>query len=432
MVGAAPEWEREPDIDAVASVARSILNPTGGTLTVDFFAQGGFNKVYSVECGGKCYMMRVSLPVDPFHKTLSEVTTIRYLQEKTSIPVPKIITFDASRDNAIGFEWILMERVTGKSVDKIWHTFSWEAKVELVRKVAEYIAQLSTVSFPSIGSLYPTDKALDTSREFLNEKLGLPQLPGQEPKSAAATDFAVGRICSRPFFWKDNLKLDIPRGPFKCARDWIIAELLVHEKEAQKLLEGRDVDHDEFNYDTAVKTWKMAMRMRGLIYDFFPPEQDFLEQYVLKHGDLTFRNILADDAGTITGLIDWEFVYTVPACYAGELPEFVSCATYESIFDTPREEDYMRKANGEVQSCFYQDVIQFDMKGLRAVFKEHLARLWPLWRCNSRDERTRKQADFVFATKAFAPSGLARIGKWLDAFERSLVDGSEYVPLDEF
>lgn len=122
--GGRPIWTKEPDLDAIASVARSVLDPGGSTLAVAFFAAGGFNKLYNVDCKGRSYLLRVTLPVDPFYKALSEVTTILHLQKKTDIPVPCIVAFDASRDNAIGFEWILMEKLPGQQVDKIWHTLS--------------------------------------------------------------------------------------------------------------------------------------------------------------------------------------------------------------------------------------------------------------------------------------------------------------------
>ncbi|KAH7259208.1 uncharacterized protein BKA55DRAFT_562211 [Fusarium redolens] len=53
--------------------------------------------------------MRVSLPVDPKHKTAGEVATLKWLSQHSTMPVPRVIAFDDTRDNQIGFEWILME-----------------------------------------------------------------------------------------------------------------------------------------------------------------------------------------------------------------------------------------------------------------------------------------------------------------------------------
>ena len=53
--------------------------------------------------------MRASLPVDHRFKTLVEAATLDLVRMYTSIPVPKVIAFDASNTNELGFEWILMD-----------------------------------------------------------------------------------------------------------------------------------------------------------------------------------------------------------------------------------------------------------------------------------------------------------------------------------
>lgn len=60
--------------------------------------------------------MRVSLPVDPRHKTAGEVATLRWIRKRSEMPVPKVVAFDDSNANEIGFEWILMQRMPGISV----------------------------------------------------------------------------------------------------------------------------------------------------------------------------------------------------------------------------------------------------------------------------------------------------------------------------
>lgn len=72
----------------------------------------------------------------------------------------------------------------------------------------------------------------------------------------------------------------------------------------------QDEDRDDKINGPAV--WKTLHRLRGAIFDFLPPELDFLEEFAIKHGDLTFWNLLVDDDGNITSMIDWEFVYASP------------------------------------------------------------------------------------------------------------------------
>lgn len=93
-----PIWPSEPDISAIRSLALKIL-PLGylqdkdpSALQVQFFAQGGFNKIYefSLPDLDKRYLLRVTLPVDPFFKTESEVATVEFLRQNTTIPITRV------------------------------------------------------------------------------------------------------------------------------------------------------------------------------------------------------------------------------------------------------------------------------------------------------------------------------------------------------
>ncbi len=72
--------------------------------------------------------MRVTLPVDPIHKTLSEVATLGFVRAHTKIPVARVIALDASNNIDLGFEWILMERTVGSPLADSWEEkMSWAA-----------------------------------------------------------------------------------------------------------------------------------------------------------------------------------------------------------------------------------------------------------------------------------------------------------------
>lgn len=116
--GFIPRWAYEPDIEAIQHVASKALNRP---CSVSFFCQGAFNRLYHVHCEQNeqnaqenGYLMRVSLPVDPKFKTLSEIATLAWLQEHTSLPVPKVVAYDSSNATELGFEWILMEKIPGR------------------------------------------------------------------------------------------------------------------------------------------------------------------------------------------------------------------------------------------------------------------------------------------------------------------------------
>lgn len=50
------------------------------------------------------YVSRTPLPVEPFRKTVSEVATLSYARERTSVPIPHIIARSSTGDNEPSFE----------------------------------------------------------------------------------------------------------------------------------------------------------------------------------------------------------------------------------------------------------------------------------------------------------------------------------------
>lgn len=63
-------------------------------------------------------ILRVSGNHLPRIKTENEVAIISWTANKTSIPIPVIIKYDASTDNPIGHEYTLLERASGRSLMK--------------------------------------------------------------------------------------------------------------------------------------------------------------------------------------------------------------------------------------------------------------------------------------------------------------------------
>ncbi|KAI9665451.1 MAG: hypothetical protein M1829_005730 [Trizodia sp. TS-e1964] len=117
-----PRWTREVGLELLRLAIRDTL-PTQ-TVEVSFLAQGAFNKIYDVQTDSDALIMRVSLPVDPMRKTRSEVATMEWMHLNTSIPVPKVLAYQANSKNAIGFEWFLMTKMPGTTLAEAWRCIS--------------------------------------------------------------------------------------------------------------------------------------------------------------------------------------------------------------------------------------------------------------------------------------------------------------------
>ncbi|KAG2063745.1 hypothetical protein BDR04DRAFT_956505, partial [Suillus decipiens] len=90
----------------------------------------------------------------PRLKTKSEVATMHYLRERTSIPVPDVYYYDANPYNRLGGEYILMSKAKGVPLSRVYYSLSNEELKSLFANVAAIIIPLFAQRFSHIGSLY--------------------------------------------------------------------------------------------------------------------------------------------------------------------------------------------------------------------------------------------------------------------------------------
>jgi len=186
------------------------------TCTVAFHAAGAFNKLYLITTKFTKVLLRVALPVDPKHKTQCEVTTLRWARRHTTVPVPKVIAFDDSQDNEIGFEWILMQLVDGVSAYKRWRTMSMPDKIWFVEQVADFQSQLFRHSLETeqptgIGTLCLDSNENSNVNNNNNYRVSAPL--------STVTAAKPGRLVNRSFYWGEHFNYDVPRGPYQSIHD---------------------------------------------------------------------------------------------------------------------------------------------------------------------------------------------------------------------
>ena len=154
-----PNWLYGPSIDRIRETVWPFLERLGckhaEDVSIQHLIDGGFNRVYTIHTSTRNYVFRVAFPVDPYYKVESEVATFELARHFTSIPVPIIYAYDSSTQNALGLEWILMEQITsGAAVHCSWEALHYDTKVRFIEKMAEYSAQLASITSNNIGSIY--------------------------------------------------------------------------------------------------------------------------------------------------------------------------------------------------------------------------------------------------------------------------------------
>ncbi|KUL81635.1 hypothetical protein ZTR_09650 [Talaromyces verruculosus] len=99
------------------------LCPGAGSISNCEKIEGGFNRVFIFTLNSsKRIVARLPFTLAGPSKltTSSEVATIKYLQSKTSVPIPTILDWSNVPSNSIGSEYIIMEHVEGVQLHKRW------------------------------------------------------------------------------------------------------------------------------------------------------------------------------------------------------------------------------------------------------------------------------------------------------------------------
>jgi hypothetical protein len=112
--------------------------------------------------------------------------------------VPKVLDYNTQAStNDVGAEYIIMEKCQGIELGRLWDDLSGKQKIDIVRQLARFSAQLSKARFPYYGSLY---YAKD-----------IPEIKGTKIDDT----FSVGPTTSRTWFDDKRGEVDVYRGPCK-------------------------------------------------------------------------------------------------------------------------------------------------------------------------------------------------------------------------
>ncbi|KAM0355121.1 hypothetical protein ACHAPU_000981 [Fusarium lateritium] len=356
-------WGIQPTLADIQATLQHRI--PGHAIRVEFFSEGAYNKLYQVHIGTyKPQLLRLSLPVDPMHKTSSEAATLRAVASITSafqtIPVPSVTTFSFETNLPIRYEWILMTKLDGITWHNAWPRLSIVEKSRGVRQVAFFVNALFRTRFHQIGNLYPA------STYPLESPTVVPGVVGP------------ARIVSVPFF--KGTRMAYPDcGPFPDSATWIRARLDLQLQDAIDIISKYCIQNGQgpvtkVEQANATRTLDLIKHLQLLID---PITFGTSEQTVLHHDDLHANNILAHPMGKIQGIVDWECVSAVPLWKACSFPKF--------LYDPPRHEGILLDANA----------LKAADRQLRDVFVCEMEIVCPEWVNIHRQTQTIRDLDFA-------------------------------------
>ena len=365
--GSSPKWAFEPSLKAVAEAVYDHIKLSSAEVadaSIELFNQGAFNKLYTIICPRGAYLVRLTLPVDPVYKTASEVATLDMISKYTSIPVPTVFGYEISRANPTGFEWMLMDRMPGVTLDKAWPGMTWPAKYRLVHCMVDVLSQMfSRTSSKGVGNIYHS-----ADHKMLEDA----DMPTLEISPA----YLLGRVVSMGFFWDQHIVQDIPRGPFLTSQEWLRARLLLTQSDANTILA---TSRDEDELEDAEMTLDLASRLMECIPKYFPSEikDGGSLACCIHHDDLSRHNILVDHQnGTLGGIVDWECVQFVPLWKACQIPDFLQSP---DRIEEPSYLSYQHNEDGTPNELYIDHQREYEMTVLRTAFLERMAQVNPSW-----------------------------------------------------
>ncbi|KAF7324118.1 hypothetical protein MKEN_00634200 [Mycena kentingensis (nom. inval.)] len=301
-----------------------------------FLSAGTFHKAYLITLtDGHQVVARVARRFMPRLKTESEIATLRYLREKTTLPVPEIHHYDSNPYNRLGGEYNIMSKAPGIPLSRAYHSMGYSSLVRLMDNLARLYIPLFGHRFPQIGSLYngpvpmsppastgnsnaPTPTLtrvaslamaeIVTPRANTEPYTTFPFTPTLTPRvpsgASSAQPFHVGPIISWPFFGShrgDLSTTEVPRGPFPTTTAYFSACLTRETLGVQRENAGSAAGH-RLHLDPAEIRASRHHHLKSIPGD----ESDDSDEYGLSEsededegpGDMMYRDHRRQQRGT--------------------------------------------------------------------------------------------------------------------------------------
>jgi hypothetical protein len=236
-------WKNEPTYPAILCAVFPALEKLGISIAYAYITAFHTNNtvlMYTinsrVEATGEDWeaLIVIMAPTAFFYRTETEVATMEYLRNNTSIPVPVVYAYCSSVDSHIfnkgdnilgngasilqdkeaylGLEWVLMEKMANRIYSDVADRLAPEGRTKLVRVVAKWVDQLARIEFDKIGSIY-----------MINENVNCPN------------KFSIGPIATQTQFIQPPNHNKIYAGPYKSILEFCnsltLSQIIINRKE---------------------------------------------------------------------------------------------------------------------------------------------------------------------------------------------------------
>ena len=354
------------DLEGLKSIASGLRNGMNCHIT-DNYTCGAYNIVFEIvfddgvswiaRLRSASHMQIISQefvfesPTYKQHMMESEIATMKYVREHTSIPVPEVYAFETTSNNPAKLPYILMECIDGHRVPAKARDLPSHLLKQILHELAGVLLKLSTLQFPKIGNLYENSDGryrIDTMLDRKGKKVG---------PFTSSTEYYRWRA-EQPLVRSNNSSMDL-----------------------------KDAFFHSYLYKLS-----LPFLMNG-----FRPEGPF----PLAHNDLGTHNTLFDNDGNLKGVIDWTGACVVPWESFAQLPGGVMMGPYlrsefsdhiyhfnrykvRVFLDSMKRHEQQRQDENDVSltkllgspaSELAECMEQYDLSALRSKYRRKLCRL---------------------------------------------------------
>ena len=200
------------------------------------------NAAYLIECINKKekIVLKVSMSQDApllWHEgdnMYSEIEAYKLVSENTTVPLPKILCYDFSR-NLINSRYFFMEYLTGQSLKDVHKEITVENMLKIKCQLADYISQIHKINGSYFGYI-----TTDESRKFITWRKAYEQ-------------------------WFERLFVDIRKHKYKIKYKRIKDVLLKAYELLDEIKEPRLIHNDFFAGNVFVEYYENEYKIQGII-----------------------------------------------------------------------------------------------------------------------------------------------------------------------
>ncbi|KAM5435762.1 hypothetical protein MferCBS31731_006211 [Microsporum ferrugineum] len=306
------------DISQLCAVAAAAGNSKSPIVAVEKM-EGGFCKALLMKkADGTEVVAKLpsKLVRPPKYSTASEVATLKYVQQHTKVPVPKVLEWNCDPSNSVGCEYIIMEKAPGVQLYTKWGDMSGTSRIALAKHLGELESQLACIHFPVSGSLFLRDTATGLECQPLCKTLD----PSQS--------YCIGPSIDRSWYTESGSQTPSPKinnGPWSSLHDYGIS---LAKREISRISTAQNRSSRPFRHlrttDEEISDLKAAMQVIEILQSRHV-EINSLSRPILWHTDLHLGNIFVsdDDPTRIVSIIDWQYVTLGPLFLRATWPDFL-------------------------------------------------------------------------------------------------------------